>query len=325
MLYNDVAETVGRTPLVRLNRVSPSVRASILAKLEMKNPGGSSKDRIARLLIDLAEKRGLLRTSMTVIEASSGNTGIGLSMICALKGYDCEIVVPESTSPVRVAIMQSYGARVILTPSELGVDGAREFVRNAVRCSPSKYYNPDQYNNPGCWLVHYESTAKEILEDAGCEITHVVAGLGTSGTLMGIAKRFREYSPNTIIVSVEPEQGSEIPGLRNMDASCVPSIFDSSLVDRREFVSTEAAWRTAALLATREGLLCGPSSGAAAHCALRLAHEISLEENGRAVIVVVLPDSGERYLLTRVDSPTSRPIEVSHGSFGRVRCQEGLE
>ncbi|MHA2424574.1 MAG: PLP-dependent cysteine synthase family protein, partial [Candidatus Thorarchaeota archaeon] len=193
--YEDVSKIVGKTPLVRINKLNPYPEITLLAKLEKMNPGGSVKDRIAKFMIEVAEKRGDLTKEKVVIEATSGNTGIGLAMMCAIKGYSCELVMPESMSVERRKIMQAYGATVTLTPAENGIDGSQDYVLKKLSEEPTKYYSPNQYDNPANWMTHFETTAREILEDTRNRITHFVAGLGTSGTLMGVGRGLKSFLP----------------------------------------------------------------------------------------------------------------------------------
>ncbi|MFX1485399.1 MAG: PLP-dependent cysteine synthase family protein [Promethearchaeota archaeon] len=294
--YNDISDLIGRTPLVRINKVNPFPDITILAKLEQFNPGGSVKDRIARSLIEDAEKRGLLNSDKTIIESTSGNTGIGIAMLCALKRYQCELVMPESMSIERRKIMMAYGAKVILTPAEEGTDGARNYVKRRLAEDPERYFSPNQYDNPANWKAHYETTAQEIFEDTDGKITHFVAGLGTSGTLMGVARGLKERISEVQIVSVEPKPNSFIQGMRDLCTQTVPKIFRESLLDERIHVSDIDAERTAKALGFLEGVFSGLSSGAAMFGALEVARALSESDYKDALIVVLLADSGERYI-----------------------------
>jgi cysteine synthase len=294
--YNDISDIIGRTPLVRINKVNTFPDITILAKLEQFNPGGSVKDRIARSLIEDAEKRGLLNSDKTIIESTSGNTGIGIAMLCALKGYQCELVMPESMSIERRKIMMAYGAKVILTPAEEGTDGARNYVKRRLAEDPERYFSPNQYDNPANWKAHYETTAQEIFEDTDGKITHFVAGLGTSGTLMGVARGLKERISEVQIVSVEPKPNSFIQGMRDLCTQTVPRIFRESLLDERIHVSDVDAERTAKALGFLEGVFSGLSSGAAMFGALEVARALSESDYKDALIVVLLADSGERYI-----------------------------
>jgi cysteinyl-tRNA synthetase len=310
--FNDVSELIGKTPLIKINKLNAYPETLILAKLERFNPGGSVKDRVAKSMLDDAESRGLLTQDKTILEATSGNTGIGLAMISAMKGYQCELVMPESMSIERRKIMMAYGAKVTLTPAEAGTDGAREYVRRKLSETPEKYFSPNQYDNPANWSAHYHNTAQEIMKDTDGKITHFVAGLGTSGTLMGVARALKENVPGIQIVSVEPEEDSFIQGLRNLEIQETPGIFDETLLDLRMRVSSDDAEQTAKAMGLYEGLFSGWSSGAAMFGALELAERLHKNEVRNSVIVVLLADSGEKYIsstqysLTVNVEPTAR-------------------
>ncbi len=265
----------------------------IWGKLESQNPGGSVKDRPALFMIESAEKKGILTPEKIVIEASSGNTGIGLSLVCAVKGYRCIIAMPESASIERRKIMQAFGAEILLTPAEKGTDGAIEAVYDILRNNPDKYYCPDQYNNSANWLSHYKTTAPEILKDTEGKVTHVVCGLGTTGTAMGIARFAKDNKLSLKVVGIEPNPGHRIQGLKNMKESYPPSIYDKKLLEKVINVDDEEAFYWTKKLARDEGIFVGMSSGAALAGAIKLAEE--LEEG---LIVVIFPDGGERYLST---------------------------
>ncbi|MDF1540154.1 MAG: cysteine synthase family protein [Candidatus Thorarchaeota archaeon] len=294
--YDDVSQTIGRTPLVKINRLNPYREVTILAKLEKANPGGSVKDRVAKYMIEDAEQKGIITEDTVIIEATSGNTGIGLAMMCAIKGYSCELVMPESMSIERRKIMEAYGAKVTLTSGDLGINGAQDYVRRKVSENPEKYYSPNQYDNPVNWQAHYETTALEILEDTAGHITHFVAGLGTSGTLMGVAKRLREEVPGIEIVSVEPESGQLIQGLKDLKTQYVPLIFNQAILDQRIYVDEFSAECATRGLAMDEGIFIGQSAGAAMVGALDIAREMHDEGRQNVVIVVLLADSGEKYI-----------------------------
>jgi len=294
--FRDVSELIGRTPLVKINKLNPYPESLILAKLERFNPGGSVKDRVAKSMLDDAERRGVLTPDKIILEPTSGNTGIGLAMIAAMKGYQCELVMPESMSIERRKIMLAYGAKVTLTPAEEGTDGAREFVRRRLAKEPEKYFSPNQYDNPANWNAHYENTAMEIIHDTEGKVTHFVAGLGTSGTLMGVSRRLRENLPNIQIVAVEPKTGSFIQGLRNLENQEVPDIYDESLIDYRIRVSDIDAENTAKALGLQEGIFSGWSSGAAMWGAVEVARSLNESGSRDGVIVVLLPDSGDKYI-----------------------------
>jgi cysteinyl-tRNA synthetase len=246
-------------------------------------------------MIEAAEKRGDLDKSKTVLEATSGNTGIGLALVCAVKGYRLRLAMSESASEERKTILRAYGAELVLTPSSLGTDGAIEYVYNLAREAPDRYFLVDQYNNPDNWRSHYETTAPEILAQTGGRLDAVVVCLGTTGTIMGIARRFKEEKPKVRIVAIEPNPGHKIQGLKNMKESYKPGIFDESLVDEVIHVTDQEAFDTTRRLAHMEGLFVGISSGAAVAGALKLAKDLK-----SGTVVTILPDFGERYLSTPV-------------------------
>ena len=309
--YNDIGQLVGRTPLVRINRMNPFPEIILLAKLEKYNPAGSVKDRIAKQMIETAEQTGLLTPDKTVIEATSGNTGIGIAMICALKGYQCELVMPESMSVERRMIMRAYGATVTLTSGDLGMNGAQDYVSYIVSEYPEKYHHLDQFSNPANWQAHYETTAMEILDDTDRTITHFVAGLGTSGTLMGVSKRLREELEEITIVSVEPDSESYIQGLKNLERSYVPEIFDELLIDQRIQVTDSDSTRIARDMGREEGLFIGQSSGAAIQGAIQLIGELHRNGQHDSVVVVILPDSGEKYISSGLFQATQKAKALS--------------
>jgi cysteinyl-tRNA synthetase len=300
--YNDVSYMIGRTPLVRLNNLNPYPCITLLAKIESHNPGGSVKDRIAKYMIDDAITRGQLTKDKTVIEATSGNTGIGIAMMCAIRGYKCELVMPESMSIERRKIMTAYGATVTLTPKELGMDGAQDYVNDKLKESPDRYYSPNQYDNPLNWTAHYQTTAQEIFEDTDGMITHFVAGLGTSGTLMGVAKGLKEKNPKVKIVSVEPESGAPIQGLKDLKTQYIPSIFDEHLLDQRICIDRISAECSTRELATHEGIFAGQSAGAALAGALTLTRSLHMQGIKDAIVVVLFADSGHKYISSELFS-----------------------
>lgn len=293
MRLHNILQKIGNTPTIKLRNIKVKSSIEIWGKLESQNPGGSIKDRAALFMIESAEKKGLLTPDKIVIEASSGNTGIGLSLVCAVKGYKCIIVMPESASMERRKIMQAFGAEIILTPAEKGTDGAIEVVYEILRENPDKYYCPDQFNNPANWFSHYSTTAPEILKDTEGKVTYVVCGLGTTGTAMGIARFAKDNNLDFKVIGVEPYPGHKIQGLKNMKESYPPSIYDKKLLEKVINVDDEEAFYWARKLAREEGIFVGMSSGAALAGALKIAEEI---EEG--LIVVIFPDGGERYLST---------------------------
>lgn len=286
-------ECIGNTPLLPLKLPGgASPRVEIWAKAEWFNPGGSVKDRAAFFITQDAIARGLLRDGKTLLDATSGNTGIAYAMLGAAQGFAVELCMPANVSAERKRIVRAYGAALTLTDPLEGSDGAILKARALVAANPERYYYADQYNNPNNWRAHYETTAPEIWRQTGGRITHFVAAIGTSGTLMGTAKRLREYNPAIQIVEVEPADELQIiEGLKHMASAIVPGIYDAHLADRKISVEAEAAYETAREVARDEGYLVGFSSGAAIYAARRLADELDA-----GVIVTVMPDSGERYL-----------------------------
>ncbi len=290
-----ILDAIGNTPIVPIRRIWRNPRVKIFAKMECFNPGGSIKDRIALYMIEQAERRGELTKDKIILEASSGNTGIGLSMVAAVKGYRCLIAMSESASLERRKIMKAYGAEILLTPAPLSTDGAIEAVYNLALKEPDRYFCTDQFNNPDNWLAHYHTTALEIWNQTQGKVDIVVASMGTTGTLMGITKRMRELNPNVKVIGVEPYLGHRIQGLKNMKESYRPGIFDKHLPDKIVNVHDEDAFEMTRRLAREEGLFVGMSSGAAMVAALEQA---SLLEEG--IVVVIFPDGGERYLSTGI-------------------------
>ena len=295
---NDILQTIGRTPLVKINRLNPNPDVNIFAKLEGFNPTGSIKDRIAVKMIEDAEKSGKLKPGMTVIEPTSGNTGIGLAMIGVVKGYDVEIVMSDAVSVERRTIIRSYGAKVTLTPGDEGTDGAIRHARKLVSDNPDKYFMPDQFRNAANYLAHYQTTALEIWEQTGGQVDYLVCALGTSGTIMGLARFMRALNPDIKVVCAHPVKGHYIQGLKNMEEAIVPAIYDPSKIDIQEMVESEEAIAMARKIITSEGIFAGMSSGAAMLAAARTAQRVP---NGN--IVVVFPDRAEKYLSTSMFEP----------------------
>jgi cysteinyl-tRNA synthetase len=300
-----ILDRIGNTPLVAIGRMNPNPRVAVLAKLEYFNPGGSVKDRPALYMIEAAERSGELTPQKIVIEATSGNTGIGLALVCAVKGYRLLLAMSESVSVERRMILKARGAEILLTPGHLGTDGAIEEVYRIAREQPGRYFVVDQFNNEANWKAHYHGTAEEIWRQTGGRVTTFVAALGTSGTLMGVSRRLKELHPAVSIVGVEPYLGHKIQGLKNLKEAYCPEIFEKHRLDKKVNVDDEDAYAVARRLAREEGLLVGMSSGAAMAAALR---EASLLTEG--TVVVVLPDGGERYLTTPLFS-LAQKLELS--------------
>ncbi len=286
-------DVIGKTPIVELVNLNGNPRVKILAKLEGNNPGGSVKDRPAYYMIRKAEGSGELTKGKIIIEPTSGNTGIALAMIGAAKGYRVKLFMPECVSIERQHILEAFGAEVVLTPAKEGTDGA---IRRAHQClseEPEKYYRPNQFDNENNVLAHYETTGPEVFSQTGGEIDVLVAGMGTTGTLMGAGKYLKERKPEVRIVGVEPILGHTIQGLKNMNESIVPKIYHPEALDEKTTVEDGEAFEMARLLATKEGLFVGMSSGAVVAGALRIAKNMN-----QGTIVTILPDRGDRYLST---------------------------
>ena len=290
---DDILQTIGMTPMVRINRLSPNPDVNIFAKLEGFNPTGSIKDRIALKMIEEAERSGRLRPGQTIIEATSGNTGIGLAIIGIVRGYPVEIVMSSAVSIERRKIIRAYGGKVILTPAEEGTDGAIRMARKLVAENPGKYFMPDQFSNAANYLAHYESTALEIWQQTSGNIDYLVCALGTSGTLMGLSKFLKTMKPSITVVCAQPIKGHYIQGLKNMEEAIVPGIYDPSKIDIQELIESEEAIEMARRIIAKEGIFAGMSSGAAMLAAVRTAARI---KSGN--IVVLFPDRAEKYLST---------------------------
>ncbi len=311
MKAHNILELIGRTPIVRLNRLNPNPQVEVYVKLEYFNPGGSVKDRPALAMIEAAEAEGLLTPDKTILEATSGNTGIGLAMVAAVKGYRVLFAMSESASQERKRILKALGAELLLTPAHLGTDGAIEEAYRLARENPEKYFLADQFNNPANTESHRD-TAREIWEQTeGC-LTMVVATMGTTGTLMGLGRYLKEFSPAIRVVGVEPYLRHAIQGLKNLKESYVPGIFQKGVADEIVNVEDEEAFEITRRLAREEGLLLGMSSGAAVAVALRKARELD-----SGFIVVIAPDSGERYLSTPLFSEKEIPTLQFYNTLSR--------
>ncbi len=290
---SSILELIGSTPMLQISRLNPNPNVRIYAKLEGQNPTGSIKDRIALKMIEQAEREGTLTRGKTILEPTSGNTGIGLAMIGAVKGYAVEIVMSEAVSIERRHMIAAFGAKVTLTDQKLGTDGAILHARELLRLHPGKYFMPDQFSNHYNQLAHYQGTAREILRQTGGELDYFVSALGTSGTLMGVGLALKECLPDVKIVSAHPVRGHYIQGLKNLEEAIVPAIYDPTKIDRHIMVETEEAFELARRLAREEGVFAGMSSGAALLAARKVASEIE-----RGTIVTIFPDRGEKYLST---------------------------
>jgi cysteine synthase B len=291
-----VVELIGNTPLVRLARFEAGLRhVELYAKIEGKNPGGSVKDRPAARMILEGERSGELRPGKTILDATSGNTGIAYAMIAASKGYPVRLCMPENVTPERKRILRAYGVDLVFTDPLEGSDGAIRRARALYEEDPERYFYPDQYNNDANWRSHFDTTAPEILEQTGGRLTHFVAGLGTSGTFIGVGRRLRQFNPAIRLISVQPDSPLHgLEGLKHMESAIVPGIYDPDLADEDVRVSTEEAYELTRQLAIQEGHLVGISSGANLVGALRVARETT-----DAVIVVIFCDGGEKYLSER--------------------------
>jgi cysteine synthase B len=289
-----ILERIGHTPLFRLSRVVEGLPADVelYVKAEWFNPGGSVKDRPALRMIEEAERDGQLTPEKIIIDSTSGNTGIAYALIGAVKGYRVELVMPANVSRERRQLARAYGAHIIYSDPLEGSDGAIRLVRKIVAEAPEKYFYPDQYNNPANWLAHYETTGPEIWEQTQGRITHFVAGVGTSGTLMGVGRRLREYNPRVQLIAVEPaDELQVIEGLKHMATAIVPGIYDPTLPDRTIYAEVDRALAMVQRLAREEGLFVGFSAAAAVDAALQVARELK-----EGVVVALLPDSGVKYL-----------------------------
>jgi cysteine synthase len=297
--YGDVVEAIGNTPLVELKRLSPKPGVRIYAKLESYNPTGSVKDRVARGLIEDAEAKGAIQPGQTILEPTSGNTGISLAMICKRKGYPLKVVMPDNVTAERTQLLKMYGAEIVYSPGAQGSNGAVALSLELAE-GDSSYYMPYQYGNQANPDAHYNGTALEILEELD-EVTAFVAGLGTGGTLMGNGRRLKEHDPDTLVVAAEPLQGELVQGLRSLDDGFIPPIIDLDLIDRKIFVSNRDSVVWTKRLLEEEGLFAGVSTGAIASIAVRIAGEL---DEGNVVFVVA--DDGWKYLSSGV---YTKPIE----------------
>lgn len=290
-----VLDSIGNTPLVELRNVNPNPAVKILAKLEGSNPGGSVKDRPAYYMVVKAEEEGLLTRDKIILEATSGNTGIGLAMVAAARGYRLKLTMPACVSMERRSILEALGAELVLTAAELGTDGAIMEAHRILAATPDIYYMPNQFANRYNILAHYETTGPEIIEQTGGKVTHFVTGIGTTGTVMGVGQRLKEFNPDIRIIGVEPVMGHKIQGLKNMKEAIVPRIFDPSKLDDRIVIDDDTAYEASRDLALKEGIFVGMSAGASLAGAIHVAGGLT-----SGVVVTVFPDRGDRYLSTNL-------------------------
>jgi len=293
MMYNNILDTIGNTPVVQINHLNSNPDVTVLAKLEGFNPTGSIKDRIALKMIEQAEADGVLTKDKTIIEATSGNTGIALAMIGRVKGYDVEIVMSDAVSIERRKMVLAFGAKITLTDGDKGTDGAIIKTNELIKSNPGRYYNPDQYSNETNKLTHYFTTAEEIWRQTGGNITHFVSSIGTSGTIMGVGMGLKQKNPSIKVVEAHPTKGHYIQGLKSMEEAIVPSIYDPSRIDISIQVETEKAFEMSRRIVAEEAIFVGMSSGAAMLAALEVAKDLD-----SGTILVMLPDRGEKYLST---------------------------
>jgi cysteine synthase B len=290
---DSIESNIGNTPLIRLRRITSGLPVQVLAKAEHLNPGGSVKDRAALAMILEGERSGRLRSGMTILDATSGNTGIAYAMIAAARSYPVTICLPKNAGRQRKLILRSFGVELIETDPLQATDGSQVVARQMFEEYPEKYFYPDQYNNPANWRAHYEGTGPEIWEQTKGRITHFIAGLGTSGTFVGTSRRLKEYNPSILAVSMQPDSPLHgLEGLKHMATAKVPGIYDPGLANEGVEVATEDAQEMVRRLAVEEGLLVGTSSGANVFAALRLAESLP----SGSVVVTILCDGGERYI-----------------------------
>ena len=288
-----ILDCIGNTPLALLEKINPNPRVRLFAKLEGNNPGGSVKDRIAWYMVRAAEEQGRLKPGSTILEATSGNTGIGLAMVGTARGYKVKLVMPACVSLERRKVLEAFGAELVLSPGAEGTDGAIRLAHKLYDEQRDGFFMPNQFDNPANIMAHYETTGREVYEQTRGKVSVFVAGMGTTGTLMGAGRRLKEYDRGITILGVEPRLGHKIQGLKNMTEAIVPKIFDPSALDEKRTVQDDDAFSTTRRLALEEGLFVGMSSGAAMWGALQKAKEMK-----DGTIVVILPDRGDRYLST---------------------------
>jgi len=300
-IYEDITKLIGNTPLVRLNKLTKDSFAEVIVKVEFFNPGSSIKDRIGLNMIETAEKEGKIKKNTVIVEPTSGNTGIALALVCAVKGYKLILTMPETMSIERRQLLKGFGAELVLTPGSEGMNGAVKKANEIVENNPG-YFMPQQFDNPANPEIHRKTTAEEIWNDAGGKVDIFVAGVGTGGTLTGVGEVLKKKNPSIRVIAVEPKNSPLLSGgnpgshaIQGIGANFIPKILNREIIDEIIQISNEDAINTAKRLMKEEGLLVGISSGAAVYAALKLAGR---EENKGKMIVVVLPDTGERYLST---------------------------
>jgi len=292
-MYSSILEAIGNTPLVRINHINLNTAVQIYAKLEGFNPTGSIKDRIALKMIEQAEQEGTLTKDKIIIEPTSGNTGIGLAMIGAIKGYRTQIVMSSAVSVERQKMITGFGGEIILTDAEHGTDGAIMKTRELIEASPGMYFNPNQFSNEYNKLAHYSTTAQEIWDQTDGKVTHFVSALGTSGTIMGVGMKLKEFDPQIKIIEAHPVKGHYIQGLKNMEEAIVPELYDVSQIDTSIMIESEDAYDMTRRIVVEEGIFVGMSSGAAMIAAVTVAETLD-----SGLVVVIFPDRGEKYLST---------------------------
>ncbi len=301
MQSRSVVDLIGNTPLLGFNRIFDHLLpVQIFAKAEWYNPGGSVKDRAALGMIVDGERRGLLTRDKIILDATSGNTGIAYAMIAAERGYKVKLALPKNASPERKQSLLAYGAELVFTDPGEGTDGAQRKVKELFNADPDLYFYPDQYNNDANWRAHYETTGREIWQQTGGRITHFVAGLGTSGTFMGVTRRLKEYNPEITCISMQPDSPLHgLEGMKHMETALVPGIYDAKLADEQIEISTELAHEMVLQLARQEGFLIGPSSGANLVAAMQIAGRLQKEGREDGVVVTICCDSAAKYLSDR--------------------------
>jgi len=305
MRYDDVLDAIGNTPIVGMPRMSPKAGVRLWAKLEGQNPTGSTKDRIAKAMVEAAEASGELTKDKTILEPTSGNTGIALAMVARRKGYKLTVVIPDNASEERIRLLELFGAEIVFSPGDKGTNGSIDVARRLAR--DDRYYMPFQYGNPANPLAHETGTGEEIVRDLP-EVTHFVAGLGTGGTLTGVGRRLHRHDPEVKVIAAEPELGDLVYGLRSLDEGFVPPILDESVLDRKFLVNASDSLRATRELTEKEAIFAGISSGAVIHVAQRIAAELE-----QAEIVCLLPDGGWKYLSTQAWAPELERAEKGVG------------